>query len=150
MDLEETKSGDAFETNAENKNMKLICCPLCEEVIFSREVANLVSQQFSLPEISKENTGNIHKMIEFDTAWQVTDQFNFENIGFLNKTGDVQYLICANCDYGPLGYTENSKTFMISCTRTKQLKEDEIPKNSKLPEELSLFLENAMAQQSSS
>ena len=29
--------------------------------------------------------------------------FTFENIGFSNTVGDFKYLICADCDMGPIG-----------------------------------------------
>ena len=47
--------------------------------------------------------------------WHVTDMFHFENIGFSKKVGNVQYLICADCEKGPIGWhdkTDRTKSFI--------------------------------------
>ena len=53
--------------------------------------------------------------------WLVTDMFDFENVGFSKNVDDIKYLICADCERGPVGWhvvTETDK-FYISCTRVK-------------------------------
>jgi hypothetical protein len=43
--------------------------------------------------------------------WVVDNMFTFENIGFSNTVGTVKYLICADCEVGPVGYQDlNDKT----------------------------------------
>lgn len=39
----------------------------------------------------------------FIEYWIIDDMFTFENIGFSNPVGDYKYLICADCDMGPIG-----------------------------------------------
>src|SRR5688572_3717200 len=36
--------------------------------------------------------------------WLVSDMFTFENVGFSNTVGTVKYLICADCEIGPIGW----------------------------------------------
>ncbi|VBB29460.1 unnamed protein product [Acanthocheilonema viteae] len=36
--------------------------------------------------------------------WQVERMFDFENIGFTHARDGVKYLVCANCEDGPVGY----------------------------------------------
>lgn len=53
--------------------------------------------------------------------WLVEDMFHFENIGFSKTVDSLQYLICADCEIGPIGWrdtTDNNK-FYVACERVK-------------------------------
>lgn len=54
--------------------------------------------------------------------WLVEDMFHFENVGF-SKTVDqtVKYLICADCERGPIGWHDisNRKEYFVSAERVK-------------------------------
>lgn len=41
-------------------------------------------------------------------CWEVTpaSPLTFENVGFSKSVGSLKYLTCANCDCGPLGWTD--------------------------------------------
>lgn len=52
--------------------------------------------------------------------WQVNDMFTFENIGFSNTVENTKYLICADCEMGPVGYHDIiSKNCFIALQRVK-------------------------------
>lgn len=34
--------------------------------------------------------------------WIINDMFSFENVGFSNTVDKTKYLICADCDMGPV------------------------------------------------
>lgn len=52
--------------------------------------------------------------------WVVNDMFTFENIGFSNTIDQRKYLICADCDMGPVGYHDlDSKKCYIALKRVK-------------------------------
>ncbi|VDN33501.1 unnamed protein product [Gongylonema pulchrum] len=36
--------------------------------------------------------------------WYVEKMFDFENIGFTHASNGIKYLVCANCEEGPVGY----------------------------------------------
>lgn len=56
----------------------------------------------------------------FKDFWVVDDMFTFENIGFSNAVGDFKYLICADCDMGPIGYHSlSTKKNYIALVRVK-------------------------------
>ena len=38
--------------------------------------------------------------------WLVDNMYKFENIGFSNTVGTIKYLICADCEVGPVGYQD--------------------------------------------
>ena len=54
--------------------------------------------------------------------WLVRDMFHFENLGF-SKTvdGKVKYLICADCERGPIGWhsLDNRTEFLIAAERVQ-------------------------------
>ena len=54
--------------------------------------------------------------------WLVQDMFHFENVGF-SKTvnGTEQYLICADCEIGPIGWhdMQNKKEYFVSAHRVR-------------------------------
>ena len=58
-------------------------------------------------EIGKGPSGD-----KLSAQWLVADMFHFENVGF-SKTvnGSEKYLVCADCEMGPIGWTDvNNKT----------------------------------------
>ena len=40
--------------------------------------------------------------------WLVKDMFTFENVGFSNAINGIKYLICADCEQGPIGWCLDS------------------------------------------
>lgn len=49
---------------------------------------------------------NVHELEceNFEHFWVVKNMYSFENIGFLNTLDNKKYLICADCERGPVGY----------------------------------------------
>lgn len=57
--------------------------------------------------------------------WKVKDMFTFENIGFSNTVETAKYLICADCEMGPVGYFDIiSKECFVALKRVKHVKKD--------------------------
>lgn len=48
--------------------------------------------------------------------------FHFENVGFSKPVGNVKYLVCADCEMGPIGwhYTD-SKLCYVADQRVKHV-----------------------------
>jgi len=40
--------------------------------------------------------------------WRVSGMFTFENIGFTNQMNGIKYLLCADCEQGPIGWCLDS------------------------------------------
>lgn len=54
--------------------------------------------------------------------WLVNDMFTFENIGFSNTVENTKYLICADCEMGPVGYHDIvTKNCFIALKRVKHV-----------------------------
>lgn len=51
--------------------------------------------------------------------WLVEDMFTFENLGFTNTVNNIKYLICADCEVGPIGVhdTQQNKQFYLAVDR---------------------------------
>ncbi|KAF9104297.1 hypothetical protein BGX27_010148 [Mortierella sp. AM989] len=62
---------------------------------------------------------------ELQSFWRVTDMMAFENIGFSKMLPNgTQFLSCADCDTGPLGYHESKapradKEYLIALNRVR-------------------------------
>lgn len=57
---------------------------------------------------------------EYKEFWIIDDMFTFENIGFSNQVGNYKYLICADCEMGPVGYHDiETKKSYIALKRVK-------------------------------
>lgn len=90
----------AESTVKNNVQLKCLCCP---SIILQPGFGTLEVTQFQLPQfIMKDND----KMggEEITRAWMVQDMFHFENVGFSNTVGNYKYLICAECEVGPIGW----------------------------------------------
>jgi hypothetical protein len=37
-------------------------------------------------------------------SWLIPDMFQFENVGFSKTVGNYKYLVCADCEIGPIGW----------------------------------------------
>lgn len=65
----------------------------------------------SVDELENEN---------FHEFWIIDDMYTFENIGFSNTVGNYKYLICADCEMGPVGYHNTStKKNYVALKRVK-------------------------------
>ncbi|KAK9764805.1 hypothetical protein K7432_007402 [Basidiobolus ranarum] len=106
-------------------------CPLedCRCLILRKGVGKLVDAESELPELPDLprllNSTQERKEVssEFQNKyWSLSDMMSFENVGFsrtLSNTG-VKYLICADCDVGPLGYhksLQQPKDFRLAIER---------------------------------
>ncbi|XP_014382664.1 guanine nucleotide exchange factor MSS4 [Alligator sinensis] len=51
--------------------------------------------------------------------WLVDDMFSFENIGFTKDVGNIKFLICADCEIGPIGWDclDDKKSFYVALDR---------------------------------
>lgn len=61
-----------------------------------------------------------HESEAIKSYWTVDDMFTFENIGFSHTVQNTKYLICADCEMGPVGYHDvTSKKCFIALKRVK-------------------------------
>jgi hypothetical protein len=71
----------------------------------------LMHQKSDTSEIAKES---------LEDFWTVSDMFTFENIGFSHLADNVKYLVCADCEMGPVGWMNpENKMCYVSLVRVK-------------------------------
>lgn len=53
--------------------------------------------------------------------WMVDNMYTFENLGFSNTVNNIKYLICADCEIGPIGWHDinDQKAFYIAVKRVQ-------------------------------
>jgi hypothetical protein len=88
------------QVNAEGTNANKVKCRFCSEIILPAAIATVVDRPLPLPKSDEQDNP------EPESFWFVKGQFDFWNIGVArphNATDDNRYLLCANCDRGPLG-----------------------------------------------
>ncbi|KAL1138231.1 hypothetical protein AAG570_009920 [Ranatra chinensis] len=119
MSETEAVSGpDQQELDKENliedgKNKELIQCQRCP--------CKILNPGFSLPTMN-------HKAEDADSEedisdyWQVGDVYAFENLGFSKTVSGLKYLICADCEIGPIGWHDiDTKQSYVALSRVRYL-----------------------------
>uniref|UniRef100_A0A2K6EMR1 Guanine nucleotide exchange factor MSS4 n=1 Tax=Propithecus coquereli TaxID=379532 RepID=A0A2K6EMR1_PROCO len=51
--------------------------------------------------------------------WLVDDMFIFENVGFTKDVGNIKFLVCADCEIGPIGWhcLDDKNSFYVALER---------------------------------
>ena len=54
-------------------------------------------------------------------CWVLKDMFDFDNVGFFNTVKTIKYLVCADCEVGPIGWHDTTvkNEFFIAVDRVK-------------------------------
>ncbi|KRZ09144.1 Guanine nucleotide exchange factor MSS4 -like protein, partial [Trichinella zimbabwensis] len=99
------KACSSNNTNNTNNNGKKLSlsCPKCSCIILRENHGEQVTVEKELPELSLKADGTVD-MKTFTEFVRVDDIYDFENIGFSRNSNGVQYLLCAACEIGPLGF----------------------------------------------
>jgi len=61
----------------------------------------------------------------YTSHWVVDNMYKFENIGFSNTVGTIKYLICADCEVGPVGYQDlrDKTSIYLTIDRVKHVEQ---------------------------
>jgi hypothetical protein len=110
------------------KNLKKIKCTRCDSYILQPDtcVYTKLDKTVDIPIMKQKRELLANNQIEnepMDEFWVLNEMFTFENIGFTNEINKIKYLICADCEIGPLGYQHVDKPneFLVSLNRVKHL-----------------------------
>ncbi|KRY37808.1 RNA polymerase II-associated protein 3, partial [Trichinella spiralis] len=93
----------ASSSNDNNGKKLSLSCPKCSCIILRENHGEQVTVEKELPELSLKADGTVD-MKTFTEFVRVDDIYDFENIGFSRNSNGVQYLLCAACEIGPLGF----------------------------------------------
>jgi hypothetical protein len=103
----------------------MVYCKFCPSTVLRPAVAELVEHEFTLPLLPgpKRPGGETSEAVR--KFWRVKDKFDFENVGFTKTVdGNLKYLICGECDTGPIGYYDISDeaSIYVACERVSSTK----------------------------
>jgi hypothetical protein len=118
-------SVNEFIDSKTNRNIGKILCNHCNCLILNVSKATYVQVEHELPVVKQrkseivaaENGTFLKEPIQH--YWLVNDMLTFENIGFTHTIDNKKYLLCADCEIGPLGYQnqDNKDELFLACSR---------------------------------
>ena len=106
----------------DTKNNKQLICPYCPSKILPPKMGSYEdSKVCELQIVKKNDDGVVHiakeKLAQF---YRVEDMFDFDNVGFSKTVDNMKYLICADCEAGPIGYHDlSTKKCYVALSRIK-------------------------------
>ncbi|XP_028855008.1 guanine nucleotide exchange factor MSS4 [Denticeps clupeoides] len=107
----------------DGKNAKSVLCQRCGSKVLCPGMAQFAEKELFLPSMRKKTSiSEPGGTMEGDTLtahWLVDDMYTFENVGFTKDVGKVKYLICADCEIGPIGWhcLDDKKSFYVALER---------------------------------
>ncbi|KAM4700749.1 guanine nucleotide exchange factor MSS4 [Discoglossus pictus] len=108
--------------SADGKNSRAVLCLRCGSRVLSAGVATLAKRELLLPSMKKKSSltesspPDCELLVEH---WLVHDMFTFENVGFTKDVGSIKFLVCADCEVGPIGWhsLEEKSNFYVALER---------------------------------
>ncbi|KAF8978839.1 hypothetical protein BGZ46_006101, partial [Entomortierella lignicola] len=106
----------------EKNKLSLPSLPLTGATVIDDDEKTIDSEKKDSTENAIESNTEESTGQDLQSFWRVTNMMTFENIGFSKKLPNgKQFLSCADCDTGPLGYHEQSenKEYLIALNRVR-------------------------------
>ncbi|KAK3761143.1 hypothetical protein RRG08_022547 [Elysia crispata] len=105
----------------ECQNKTRIFCQRCPSLVLSPKQAKLVKKEFFLPNMFQKNDHTPIEGVTLNDFWLVTNMMTFDNVGFSKAVDNIMYLICADCEMGPIGWhsIDDKKAYYIAVARVK-------------------------------
>ncbi|XP_038070102.1 guanine nucleotide exchange factor MSS4-like [Patiria miniata] len=107
-------------TDKEGMNIKNLACERCKSIVLRPGLANATQKEFFLPHMKVKSANQEPNDGEtLQDFWLVKGMYTFENVGFTNTVQNIKYLICADCEVGPIGCQElqNKDNFYVAVDR---------------------------------
>lgn len=106
---------------AQGRNLKAVLCQRCGSRVLLPGAATFARRELLLPAMKKKavaaaaaSGGDV-----VQEHWLVRDMFSFENVGFTRDVGNVKFLVCADCEAGPIGWhcLDDKDSFYVALER---------------------------------
>jgi hypothetical protein len=110
-----------------NRNKKKVKCVRCDSYILQPNSCTFkrLDSFVEVPSMMQKKdlaTSNKIENESLNEFWLVNDMHTFENVGFTNSVSDRKYLICADCEIGPIGFQIiNTNEFYVCLKRVKHV-----------------------------
>uniref|UniRef100_A0A8C5MK84 Guanine nucleotide exchange factor MSS4 n=1 Tax=Leptobrachium leishanense TaxID=445787 RepID=A0A8C5MK84_9ANUR len=105
----------------DGKNARAVLCQRCGCKVLSAGVATLAKRELLLPSMKKTSLAeNSEQECELLIEhWLVHDMFTFDNVGFSKDVGSIKFLVCADCEVGPIGWhnLKEQNSFYVALDR---------------------------------
>ncbi|NXC37720.1 MSS4 factor, partial [Penelope pileata] len=107
---------------AEGRNLKAVLCQRCGSRVLLPGAATFARRELLLPAMKKKAAATAGGGGDGDVLrehWLVRDMFSFENVGFTRDVGNVKFLVCADCEAGPIGWhcLDDKDSFYVALQR---------------------------------
>ncbi|XP_014801839.1 PREDICTED: guanine nucleotide exchange factor MSS4 [Calidris pugnax] len=113
--------GSAELVCAQGRNLKAVLCQRCRSRVLLPGAVTPSLPQLLLPAMRKKAaaTGGGGDGDVVREHWLVRDMFSFENVGFTRDVGNVKFLVCADCEAGPIGWhcLDDKDSFYVALER---------------------------------
>jgi len=107
---------------SEGQNKLEVRCQHCDSRVLSPLAATFISEPHPLPTPTQRKDQVSTTTEDLGEWWVVADMFDFENIGFSHTVGDTKYLVCADCEQGPVGWHDNNtRKSYVALARVKHI-----------------------------
>ncbi|KAG7163358.1 guanine nucleotide exchange factor MSS4 homolog [Homarus americanus] len=93
---------------SEGQNSLMVKCVHCDSRVLSPQSATFLSSSHPLPKPTQPKGQASTNTEDLSEWWVVDDMFTFDNIGFSHSVGTTKYLVCADCERGPVGWHDNT------------------------------------------
>ncbi|KAM9859567.1 guanine nucleotide exchange factor MSS4 isoform 1-T2 [Aulostomus maculatus] len=123
MDDNQEPKDKAELVSEDGKNRKSVLCQRCGSKVLCPGMAIFAEKELVLPSMRKKSgLSAAEGSVDSDTLtahWLVDDVYTFENVGFTKDVGRIKYLICADCEIGPIGWhcLDDKKSFYVAVER---------------------------------
>ncbi|XP_074019489.1 guanine nucleotide exchange factor MSS4 [Numenius arquata] len=115
--------GSAELVCAQGRNLKAVLCQRCGSRVLLPGAATFARRELLLPAMRKKAAaaaaggGGDGDVVR--EHWLVRDMFSFENVGFTRDVGNVKFLVCADCEAGPIGWhcLDDKDSFYVALER---------------------------------
>ncbi|XP_075377767.1 guanine nucleotide exchange factor MSS4 [Mycteria americana] len=113
--------GSAELVCAQGRNLKAVLCQRCGSRVLLPGAATFARRELLLPTMRKKAAaaaaGGGGDVVR--EHWLVRDMFSFENVGFTRDVGNVKFLVCADCEAGPIGWhcLDDKDSFYVALER---------------------------------
>ncbi|XP_020390215.1 guanine nucleotide exchange factor MSS4 [Rhincodon typus] len=111
--------------NAAGRNGKAVVCERCGSRVLSPGTARYRRRELFLPSMRQRVAlGTEESSVQGDMLqehWFVDDMYAFENVGFTKNVNNIKYLVCADCEIGPIGWhcLDDKKSFYVALDRVQ-------------------------------
>ncbi|EDV59337.1 guanine nucleotide exchange factor MSS4 homolog [Drosophila erecta] len=105
-----TEEADFSEQITDGKNKSNVRCQFCNSLMLKAQEGAYNQEKVDVPLMmqKQDQTADSLNSEPLKDFWLVKDMMTFENIGFSNTVDGRKFLVCADCERGPVGYHDLS------------------------------------------